>query len=103
MIAISLIGATGLLLAMLHGAEAAVWATAYWQLGAIGTLEEAMFYSVDSITTRGASGLTLEQPWRTMGALEAANGVLLFGMSTAFLFAVMQAYSPLIIVGRRRR
>jgi len=27
-----------------------------------------------------------------MGALEAVNGMLLFGVSTAFVFAVMQAY-----------
>jgi len=99
-VSISLIGATGLLLAVLHGAEAGVWATAYWWLGAIPTPEEAMLYSVDSITALGGSGLRLEQPWRTMGALEAANGILLFGMSTAFLFAVMQAYSPLIIAKR---
>ena len=30
--------------------------------------------------------------WRMLGALEAVNGVLLFGISTAFIFAVMQAY-----------
>jgi hypothetical protein len=27
-----------------------------------------------------------------MGALEAANGMLLFGISTAFIFSVMQFY-----------
>ena len=44
------------------------------------------------MTTRGASGLMLEQHWRMMGALEAANGMLLFGISTAYIFAVMQVY-----------
>ena len=34
-----------------------------------------MFYSLDSMTTRGASGLTLQQHWRMMGALEAADGM----------------------------
>jgi hypothetical protein len=48
------------------------------------------------MTTRGASGLMLEPGWRMMGALEAANGMLLFGISTAFIFAVMQNYAPLI-------
>jgi hypothetical protein len=47
-----------------------------------------MFFSVDSMTTRGASGLELARHWRMMGALEAANGVLL-GDSTAFLAAVL--------------
>jgi len=31
-----------------------------------------------------------------MGALEAMNGTLLFGISTAFIFAMMQAYWPLM-------
>ena len=93
-ILIAVIGAIGLLLAVLHGIEAGIWATAYWWLGALGSPGEAMLYSVDSMTARGASGLMLERGWRMMGALEAANGMLLFGISTAFIFAVMQLYAP---------
>ena len=93
-ITIGLIGVVGLLLAVLHGIEAGIWATAYWWLGALRLPEEALLYSVDSITTRGASGLILERGWRMMGALEAADGMLLFGISTAFIFAVMQLYAP---------
>ena len=48
------------------------------------------------IGTRGASGLVLERHWRMMGALEATDGMLLFGISTAFIFAMMQAYWPLM-------
>jgi hypothetical protein len=70
--------------------EAAIWAVAYLWLGAIGSMREAMLYSVDSITTRGASGLELAPEWRMMGALEAADGMLLFGISTAFVFVVIQ-------------
>jgi len=99
-ILIGLIGATGLLLAVLHGIEAGIWAIAYRWLGALRSPEEAMLFSVDSITTRGASGPMLEQRWQVMGALEAADGMLLFGISTAFIFAVMQGYSPLIIANR---
>ncbi|WP_374544723.1 hypothetical protein [Rhodoblastus sp.] len=95
-ITIGFIGVVGLLLATLHGIEAGIWATAYWRLGALPSPQEAMLYSVDSITTRGASGLVLERGWRMMGALEAADGMLLFGISTAFIFAVMQQYAPLI-------
>ena len=51
-----------------------------------------MLFSVDSMTTRGASGLTLQRHWQMMGALEAVDGVLLFGVSTAYMFAVMQIY-----------
>jgi hypothetical protein len=72
--------------------EAALWAVAYWWLGALNSPADAILYSVDSITTRGASGLTLERHWRMMGALEAMDGMLLFGISTAFVFAVMQGF-----------
>ena len=87
---IGTIGISGLLLAILHGVEAAVWAEAYLSLGAFNSSGDAILYSLDSMTTRGASGLVLKQPCRIMGALEASDGMLLFGISTAFLFAVMQ-------------
>jgi hypothetical protein len=66
---IGIIGAVGLLLAALHGIEAAIWAAAYMWLGALDSPQDAILYSVDSMTTRGASGLTLHQHWRMMGAL----------------------------------
>ena len=88
--------ATGLMLAVLHGIEAAIWGAAYLWLGALDSPIHAMFYSLDSMTTRGASGLTLQQHWRMMGALEAADGMLLFGISTAYIFVVMQAYWPML-------
>jgi hypothetical protein len=75
-----------------RGVEATVWAAAYFWLGALDSPDDAILYSVDSMTTRGASGLVLQQHWRMMGALEAAGGLLVFGISTAFMFAVLQAY-----------
>jgi len=84
--------AMGLLLAALHGIEAALWAAAYLWLGALGLPGAAILYSVDAMATRGASGITLQPHWQMMGALEAANGMLLFGISTAFIFTVMQFY-----------
>jgi hypothetical protein len=95
-IQIGLIGTVGLLLAALHGVEAALWAAAYWWLGALNAPTDAILYSVDSMSTRGASGLTLEPHWRMMGALEGMDGMLLFGISTAYIFAMMQTYWSLM-------
>jgi hypothetical protein len=100
-ILIGTISAIGLLLAVLHGIEAAFWAAAYLWLGALDSPEAAILYSVDAMATRGASGLRLQQHWRMMGALEAADGMLLFGISTAFIFAVMQRYWPMLMTRRR--
>jgi hypothetical protein len=101
------VGAIGLLLAVLHGVEATIWAAAYVWLGALDSPKDAILYSLDSMTTRGASGLMLEPHWQMMGALEAANGMLLFGISTAYIFAVMQVYwsmlSDLLMTRRHPR
>ena len=91
-----LIAAIGLSLAVLHGIEAALWAAAYLGLGALDNAAEAMLFSIDSMTTRGASGLVLHQHWQVMGALEAVAGMLMFGISTAYVFAVMQLYWPIL-------
>lgn len=91
-IVICVVGAIGLLLAVLHGIECVIWAAAYLWLGAIDSSMDALFYSLDSMSTRGASGLTLQRHWQMMGALEAVDGMLLFGVSTAYLFSVMQEY-----------
>ena len=89
-----IIGAIGLSLAVLHGVEAAMWAVAYLWLGALDTLVQALLYSVDSMTTRGASGLVLHQHWQFMGAMEAVAGMLMFGISTAYVFQVLLLYWP---------
>jgi hypothetical protein len=103
--AASMVGAVGLLLGALHGAEAIIWAAAYVALGAIDTWGHAILYSLDSMTTRGASKVFMHEEWELLGALEAADGMLLFGVSTAFVFAMIEGILPIFIRtgGRRRR
>jgi hypothetical protein len=91
-IVILAIVAMALLLGGLHLIEAALWAAAYLWVGALGSPEAAILYSVDSMATRGASGSMVQPHWQMLGALEAADGMLLFGISTAFVFTVMQFY-----------
>src|SRR5690349_446278 len=76
-ISIALIVVVALSLAVLHGVECAVWAVAYLRLGALSSPADAALYSVDSMITRGASGIDLAPQWRMMGATEGADGVLL--------------------------
>lgn len=91
-IVIGAITAIGLLLSALHGIEAALWAAVYLWLSALESPETAILYSLDAMATRGASGVTLQPHWQVLGAIEAADGMLLFGISTAFVFTVMQLY-----------
>ena len=97
-IVIGAITAMGLLLTALHGIEAALWAAVYLWIGALGSTETAILYSLDTMATRGASGVTLQPHWQMLGVLEAADGMLLFGISTAFIFTVMQFYYQRLVL-----
>ena len=74
---------------ILHIGEAGIWAFAYKALGALTDYRTAMLYSLNAITSYGHTNVSLEDYWHLMGALEALNGWLLFGLSTAFLFGVI--------------
>jgi hypothetical protein len=52
--------------------------------------KSAVLYSLGAMTTYGHATLFLEDRWALLGAIEALNGVLLFGLTTAFLFAIIQ-------------
>jgi hypothetical protein len=91
-IVIGHIGAIALILATLHGLEGVLWASAYRLLGAFDSFTDASVYSLGTMTTFELPGLALPSRGQMAGALEAVNGVLLFGISTAFIFAVMQVY-----------
>ncbi len=80
-----------------------MWAAVYVWVGAFGSLSDALLYSVGTITTRGTPGLALPTRWQVMGALEAINGMLLFGISTAFIFAMLQISWPMLSRRRARR
>jgi hypothetical protein len=83
-------GAATLLVTCLHGIEAAIWAVAYLILGAFPDFKSSMLFSLNAITSYGHTDLSLRGDWRLLGALESLNGWLLFGLTTAFLFAVIQ-------------
>src|SRR5215471_757481 len=82
-ILICIIGVIGLLLAALHGIECGIWAGVYLWLGALDSPTDALLFSLDSMSTRGASQLMLHRHWQLMGALEEVDGMLLFGVSIA--------------------
>ena len=54
----------------------------------------AMLYSLSAITSYGHSAIFLEERWKLLGAIEAMNGLILFGLTTAFLFAAIELVRP---------
>jgi hypothetical protein len=89
-IALLFVAGTTVSVTLLHGVEAAIWAVAFRWLHALPDRKSATLYSLSAMTTFGHSGSSLEPHWQLMGALEALNGLILFGVSTAFLFAILQ-------------
>jgi hypothetical protein len=83
------VGVTAVLLAVMHGIEASYWAISYVWLGALPDFRRAIYFSLQMATTLGGDVVQLEDHWKLMGPLEAISGMLLFGLSTAFLFAIM--------------
>jgi hypothetical protein len=88
-------GVVALLATVLHGMEGMVWAAAYRLLGALPDTHSAVLYSLSALTTYGHANIMLQPQWQLMGALEALNGILLFGLTTAFMFAMIQQVWPL--------
>lgn len=88
-------GCTVLWATLLHASEAALWAVAYRWLGAIPDGATAMLYSLSAITTYGHSDVYLTERWRLLGAIEALNGIILIGLTTALLYGLIQHVWPL--------
>ena len=91
---IMVMGGTALWTTLLHAFEGALWAVAYRLLGALQDNRSAILYSLGALTTYGHASINLESHWQLMGVLEALNGLILFGLTTAFLFTVMQRALP---------
>jgi hypothetical protein len=73
-----------------HFVEVAAWAAFYWATNMLPDAVTAMFFSINSYTTLGASNITLAGRWKGMDGFEAMTAMLMFGWSTAVLAAVVQ-------------
>jgi hypothetical protein len=86
-------GSMTLFATTLHGVEAFVWAIAYRCLDALPDYRSAMLYSLSAMTSYGNTNTFLKFHWQLMGALESLNGMLLLGLTTAFLFSMIHKIS----------
>ena len=75
-------------LVAIHTVEIWLYALAFLAVGGLPDFEAALYFSTTSFTTLGYGDVVLDRHWRLFGAIEGANGLLLFGWSTAFLISV---------------
>jgi len=76
---------------VLHLAEAAIWGLFFFYRRLFEDFETSLYFSIVSYTTIGYGDVVLPQRWRLLGGIEGISGVLLCGLSTAFVFAVVNA------------
>src|SRR5580704_6854981 len=72
-----------------HLMAIALWAFVLNICGAVADISAAIYSSAGSYTTAG-SDIVLPPRWKLLGPFEAVSGMLMFGLTTAFIFAVIQ-------------
>jgi hypothetical protein len=72
-----------------HLIDIALWAEVFMICGQFREFGLAYFHSAGNYTTLGSGGLIMSPAWRLLGPLEAANGTLMFGVSTGMIFALI--------------
>jgi hypothetical protein len=72
-----------------HLFQAATWALLFMYLGEFSDFLTAYYHSTVNFASLGYGDIVMSEKWRLLGALEASNGVLMFGLSAGTLLAVM--------------
>ena len=72
-----------------HLMQIAIWAGLFMYLGEFTDFMTAFYHSAVNFASLGYGDIVMSEKWRLLGALEASNGVLMFGLSAGTLLAVM--------------
>jgi hypothetical protein len=83
------IGMVLLILFLGHLLQIAIWASLFMYLGEFNDFLTAFYHSAVNFASLGYGDIVMSEKWRLLGALEASNGVLMFGLSAGTLLAVM--------------
>lgn len=73
-------------------ADVWLWAIVFLFLGALPSLEAALYFSTTSFTTLGYGDVVLTPEWRLLASFEGANGLIIFGWTTALVIAAIQRF-----------
>jgi len=73
-----------------HSVEIGLWAVSFMMCGEFRYFGTALYHSAVNYSTLGYGDIVMSAKWRMLGPIEAANGALMFGVSTALIFAVIQ-------------
>lgn len=85
---------TALAAVVLFFIQALLWSGLYLYFGALYSFENAISFSLGVFTTYGNSGIILGRSWVLLSEIQAVNGVMTFGITTAFLFNLAKHLQP---------
>jgi hypothetical protein len=77
------------LLIVIHLCAIAVWAMFFWLAKCLPDIESSFYFSAVTYATIGYGDLVLPKDWRMLGPIEGFTGILMFGLSTAFFFIIV--------------
>lgn len=83
------LGTVVLVLFLGHVLQFATWAVLFLYIGQFEDFETAFYHSAVNFTSLGYGDIVMSAPWRLLGGLEAANGVLMFGLSAGAILSMM--------------
>ena len=72
-----------------HFMQFATWAMLFVALGEFSDFDTAFYHSAVNFASLGYGDIVMNEEWRLLGALEAANGVLMFGLTAGTILSVM--------------
>lgn len=67
-----------------------VWGLTFYFAGVFNELEPSLYFSLVSFSTLGFGDIVLDEKWRMLSGLAAANGLLSFGWSTAYMVELVR-------------
>ncbi|MGZ3215474.1 ion channel [Paracoccus sp. T5] len=82
--------ATSLAVLAMLTASVWLWAATFHLLGVFASFEESMYFTLVTFTTLGYGDVLMPRDWRILGGMAAANGLLNFGLMTAFMVEALR-------------
>lgn len=71
-----------------HTIQIYLWAITLWVLGALPGYEEPIYFTLVTYTALGYGDVVLTPAFRIFGAMISVTGLVMFGMTTAFLVGI---------------
>src|SRR4030095_4166338 len=76
----------------LHTVEIWLYAGLYLYLQLFPTLEQSLYFSTVTYSSLGYGDVVLKEEWRVLGSIECPVGIILLGLSTAFIISPLTRF-----------